>query len=63
MEYKDQFAFQLEVECELPDEGTLRGRYGEFKFKKVEDGLAVYESTFLGSGFVCTPTSADIFFS
>ena len=50
------------VKEELGTEGTLHGKYGDLHFKRCEDGFAIINSSFLGSGFVCWPCSADIGF-
>lgn len=42
---------ELLVDGNLPNEGTLSGKEGEFQFKMVHDGIAIYNSSMLGSGF------------
>ena len=42
---------ELLVDGTLPMEGTLLGKEGEFQFKMLDDGLAVYNSSLLDSGF------------
>ena len=46
--------FHFEVPEELPEEGLLEGNSGKIRFKRVQDGLAVYDSTLLTSGFLCS---------
>lgn len=41
----------LLVDGTLPNEGTLSGKEGEFQFKMLDDGIAIYNSSMLGSGF------------
>lgn len=50
------------AEKELGKEGVLLGAYGNLHFKRCEDGYAIIDSSFPGSGFVSWPTSADIAF-
>ena len=52
----------ITVKQELETEGILSGSYGNLHFKRCEDGYAIFDSNFIGSGFVCWPTSADIGF-
>lgn len=49
----------ITTEEELGAEGILTGSYGDLHFKRCEDGFAIIDSSFIGSGFVCWPTSAD----
>lgn len=42
----------------MPEEGILKGKEGELKFKRVSDGYAVSDSTLLNSDFVY-PGSCD----
>ena len=46
--------FHFKVPEELPEEGLLEGNSGKIRFKRVQDGLAVYDSTLLTSGFLCS---------
>ena len=52
--------FDIRVPEPLPEEGILDGQYGRLHFKRCQDGFSIHDSAFLGSGFVCTPTDADI---
>lgn len=52
--------WHFEVPDELPDEGFLKGKGGELRFKRIQDGLAVYDSTLLTSGFVWPGSPDDI---
>ena len=52
----------ITVEQELGTEGILSGEYGNLHFKRCNDGFAIIDSSFLGSGFVPWPCSADIGF-
>lgn len=52
--------FDIESQKQLSDEGILEGQYGTLHFKRCSDGYAIYDTSFMGSGFVCWPTSADI---
>lgn len=52
----------IKVEGQLGTEGILVGSYGDLHFRRCEDGLSIINSSFLGSGFVAWPTSADIGF-
>ncbi|HEM5299398.1 TPA: hypothetical protein U1366_000038 [Streptococcus suis] len=36
--------FHFKVSGELPEEGILKGKKGELRFKRIQDGLAVYDS-------------------
>lgn len=54
--------FEITTEEPLGDEGLLSGSYGDLHFRRCSDGLAVIDSSFPGSGFVCWPTSADLGF-
>lgn len=51
MNYHYERYGELLVDGDLPNEGTISGREGEFKFKMVHDGIAIYNSSMLGSGF------------
>lgn len=51
MNYHYERYGELLVDGNLPNEGTLSGRGGEFQFKMVHDGMAVYNSSMRGSGF------------
>lgn len=53
--------WEFEVVGELPDEGVLKGKEGNFRFKRVPDGIAIYESSLLTSGFVYPGSPDDIF--
>jgi len=64
--YCEEYAHQknyreFEVEGELPDEGVLKGKEGEFRFRRIPDGIAIYESSLLNSGFVYPGSPDDIF--
>ncbi len=50
----------IEVQEILSEEGILNGPYGALHFKRCVDGFAVYNTAFPGSGFVSTPTDANI---
>lgn len=52
--------FNIETQEPLSDEGILTGKFGEIHFKQCSDGYAICDTAFKGSGFVCTPTSANI---
>lgn len=54
------YFFNVETQEQLSDEGILNGQYGTLHFRRCADGYAIYNSSFLGSGFVCTPTAANI---
>lgn len=54
--------FHIKVATPLQEEGILKGQYGDLHYKRCEDGLAIYDSSFIGSGFVDAPTSADLGF-
>lgn len=51
---------KIVIKEELNKEGVLIGDYGTLKFRRCDDGLAIYDSCFPGSGFVSCPTSANI---
>ena len=53
--------WEFEVVGELPNEGVLKGKEGEFRFKRIPDGIAIYESSLLNSGFVYPGSPDDIF--
>lgn len=53
--------FAFEAAGELPDEGILTGEKGNFRFQRVNDGFAIYDSTLPGTGFVSWPVSEDIY--
>ena len=50
----------IESQEPLSDEGILKGSFGALHFKRCTDGYAIYDTAFPGSGFVCTPTCANI---
>lgn len=56
-EYTGNYS-NLVVGEQLGEEGTLSGEFGTLHFRRCTDGIAVIESNFLGSGYVCWPTSA-----
>ena len=60
-EYDSKFYRDFEVSEELPKEGILKGREGDLRFKRVQDGLAVYDSTLLTSGFVYPGSPDDVY--
>lgn len=60
-EYDSKFYRDFEVSEELPKEGILKGREGDLRFKRVQDGLAVYDSTLLTSGFVYLGSPDDVY--
>ena len=60
IEYSSSPYYNFVVD-DLPEEGILTGIYGSISYKKVYDGIAVYESTLSGSGFVPIPVSADVY--
>ena len=51
----------FEVADELPEEGILKGEEGEFRYKRIQDGFAVYDSTLLNSGFVYPGSDDDVY--
>lgn len=51
----------FEVSDELPEEGILKGKEGELRFKRIQDGFAVYDSTLLNSGFVYPGSVDDVY--
>lgn len=53
--------FDFEVADELPEEGILKGREGDLKFKRIKDGFAVYDSTLLTSGFIYPGSDNDVY--
>lgn len=55
------FMGNLVVNEELGVEGILSGQYGQLHYKRCKDGFAIIKSHFKGSGFVCYPTSAELF--
>lgn len=57
----EQSYFQFEVCGELPDEGILKGKEGEFEFKRVQDGYAIYNSSLLNSGFLWPGSRDDVY--
>ncbi|HEL1618529.1 TPA: leucine-rich repeat domain-containing protein [Streptococcus suis] len=60
-EYSYESYFHFEVSGELPEEGILKGKEGELRFKRIQDGLAVYDSTLLNSGFVYPGSADDVY--
>ncbi|MBQ8146054.1 MAG: leucine-rich repeat domain-containing protein, partial [Clostridia bacterium] len=52
--------FDIKTQEQLSDEGVLEGQYGTLHFRRCADGYAIYDSSFIGSGFVSTPTAANI---
>ena len=60
-EYSYESYFHFEVSGELPEEGILKGKEGELRFKRIQDGLAVYDSTFLTSGFDLHSSAASVY--
>lgn len=54
--------FDLIVDQPLGEEGILTGSYGELHYKRCADGISIIDTSFLGSGFVCWPTSKDLGF-
>ncbi|HFI0795342.1 TPA: leucine-rich repeat domain-containing protein [Streptococcus suis] len=53
--------FHFKVSGELPEEGILKGKKGELRFKRIQDGLAVYDSTFFTSGFDNYSSAASVY--
>lgn len=51
----------LEVADELPEEGILKGKEGELRFKRIQDGFAICDSTLLNSGFVYPGSMDDVY--
>ena len=51
----------FEVLGELPEECILKDRGGELRFKRIQDGFAVYDSTLSTSGFVCPGSPDDVY--
>lgn len=51
MNYHYECYEELLVDGPLPNEGTLSGKDGEFQFKMIDDGIAIYNSSMLGTGF------------
>lgn len=43
--------FDIRTEEPLPETAVLTGAYGELKIRTCQDGIAVYDSHFLGTGF------------
>ena len=60
MNYHFERYDELLVDGTLPMEGTILGKEGEFQFKILDDGMAVYNSSLLGSGFG-PPASQSIY--
>jgi hypothetical protein len=60
-EYKGNYR-EITVDDELEAEGILTGTYGRIHYKRCDDGFAIIDSCFKGSGFVCWPTSEDLGF-
>ena len=60
MNYHFERYDELLVDGTLPMEGTILGKEGEFQFKMLDDGMAVYNSSLLGSGFG-PPASQSIY--
>jgi len=54
------YLFDIKTQEQLSEEGVLNGQYGTLHFKRCADGYAIYDTSFQGSGFVFTPTSANI---
>lgn len=54
------YYFDIETQEPLLDEGILNGQYGTLHFRRCADGYAIYNSSFMGSGLVSTPTAANI---
>lgn len=53
--------WDLVVDAELPEKGDLHGKEGTLSFRRIYDGIAVYNSTLLTSGFVCPGSPQDVF--
>lgn len=53
--------FHFEVPDKLPEEGILKGKEGELRFKRVQDGFAVYNSTLINTGFVYPGSDDDVY--
>lgn len=53
--------FHFEVADVLPEEGLLKGEKGQIWFKRVQDGLAVYDSTLPNTGFMYPGSPDDIY--
>ena len=53
--------WDFETKEELPEEGLLKGHEGQIRFKRINDGFAVYDSTLLNSGFVYPGSPDDVF--
>ncbi len=61
MQYTGTY-WDITTEEALGTEGILSGSYGDLHFKRCEDGLAIIDSSFLGSGFFSAPASAELGF-
>jgi hypothetical protein len=53
--------FDFEVTGGLPQEGILTGNEGKVRFKRIDDGIALYDSTLRTSGFVYPGSIDDIY--
>lgn len=53
--------YHFEVPDKLPEEGILKGKEGTLRFKRIQDGFAVYDSTLLNSGFVYPGSVDDVY--
>lgn len=53
--------YHFEVPGELPEEGILKGKEGELRFKRIHDGFAAYDSTLINSGFVYPGSADDVY--
>lgn len=57
----DKSYAHFEVPGTLPEEGILKGKEGEIRFKRIHDGLAVYDTTLLNTGFVYPGSDDDVY--
>ncbi len=52
--------FDIITDEKLQQEGTLTGGYGTLQYRLCDDGIAIFDTAFLGSGFSPGPDSANI---
>lgn len=57
----EQQYFDFETNGAIPDEGILKGKEGEFTYRSVKDGYAIFDTNLLNSGFVYPGSVDDIF--
>ena len=51
---------EMKTDTLLDDEGVLTGEFGDMHYRRCSDGYSIIDASLPGTGFVCTPTSADI---